>query len=166
MKTLFLLRHARAGNAPEGKSDMERPLTPAGESAMRKLGQTLAEKNLLPQAALFSPAIRTESTLRQLALGMGTDIPSEREEWLYNAAPHHILEQMKNIPDTVDSILIVGHNPTMHSLAHDLIKDTPGQAGAISDSFPPGTLAIFQLGISSWQESPRGRATLEQIFFP
>ncbi|OFW84051.1 MAG: hypothetical protein A2018_02770 [Alphaproteobacteria bacterium GWF2_58_20] len=165
MKKLFLLRHARAGSAPSGKSDLDRPLTEEGEKAAHHLGKKLAHKDLLPDMALFSTARRAEFTWTNLVQGAKTPLPAEGSDWLYHATPHDIITHLRHLPDTFDSIMIIGHNPTLHSLAHDLAKSSD-HASKLAGSFPPGTLAIFRFSISSWQEISKDRASLEHIFFP
>ncbi len=165
MKTLFLLRHARPASAPPGGSDYDRPLAPDGEEDARKLGHLLAKMGMLPEAAVHSLARRTEDTLANLVAGAGVAIPAERAEWLYHATPQNIMEQVRQLPDALVSILVVGHAPTLHILAGNLAAGSEMER-RLADDFPPGSMAIFRFPVSSWRDITEENAKPEHLLLP
>ena len=62
MRTLILLRHAKAVRAHEADSDEARALTPRGRRDAAAAGAAMAEGALKPALALVSTAQRTRET--------------------------------------------------------------------------------------------------------
>jgi phosphohistidine phosphatase len=104
---LILWRHAEAEDAYPGLSDLERALTPKGQKQARRMGQWLDSQ--LPDSCriLTSPAVRTLQTAE--ALGRKYKIHADLAP---GADPDDILKAA-NWPAGKDSVLIVGHQPTL-----------------------------------------------------
>jgi len=165
MKKLLLLRHARAQHAEIGKTDHERSLAPEGEKAAKHLGRQLAKQRALPGFAIFSTAKRAAETFLCLEKGAETEIPASGEDWLYHATPHDIMQHLKHLPEEADSVLIVGHNPALHTLAVELAGNQP-LAASISSSFPPCTLTVFEFDAKHWHDVSKKNATFTFLIFP
>lgn len=104
---LILWRHAEAEDAYPGLSDLERALTPKGQKQARRMGQWLDSQ--LPDSCriLTSPAVRTLQTAE--ALGRKYKIHADLAP---GADPDDILKAA-NWPAGKESVLIVGHQPTL-----------------------------------------------------
>jgi phosphohistidine phosphatase len=104
---LILWRHAEAEDAYPGLSDLERALTAKGQKQARRMGQWLDSQ--LPDSCriLASPAVRTLQTAE--ALGRKYKIHADLAP---GADPDDILKAA-NWPAGKDSVLIVGHQPTL-----------------------------------------------------
>ena len=61
------------------------------------------------------------------------------EQRLYEASPHTILSVIKETPDSIKSLMIVGHNPGLHTLALALVGSGDGGRGRIS---PPNSRPV------------------------
>ena len=108
---LILWRHAEAEDAYPGLSDLERALTPKGQKQARRMGQWLNAQ--LPESCriLVSPAVRTLQTVE--ALGRKYKIHAD----LAPGADASDLLKAANWPGNKDSVMIVGHQPTLGQLA-------------------------------------------------
>jgi phosphohistidine phosphatase SixA len=73
MKTLMLLRHAKAGFDLSGQADAERVLTHAGKQDALKLGYKLKGRNDRVDHYLCSPATRTRQTLEAIREAIGEE---------------------------------------------------------------------------------------------
>ncbi len=59
---LLLLRHAKAVIGEGAMADIDRPLSPRGESAAKRMGPTWQSNGLVPDLVLCSPARRPRQT--------------------------------------------------------------------------------------------------------
>ncbi len=60
MKTLLLLRHAKASRDDPELADHDRPLKPRGKEDAKRLGRQLREAGLVPTLIVSSTALRRE----------------------------------------------------------------------------------------------------------
>ena len=125
MKTLHLLRHAKAEataeNPPAGREDHARPLAKRGHKAAEALAEHLAAANFKVDRVFCSTAVRARETLEPLrALLSGT--PIAFRDTLYMIDENTRVEFLRALPDTIRSVLVVGHNPTVHQLALTLTE--------------------------------------------
>jgi phosphohistidine phosphatase len=127
--------------------------------AMRNLG-------LAPDLVLVSPAKRTLETLE--ALEPWDDTPLiEPLDALYLADEKHLLAALREVAETVRSVLLIGHNPGMHDLALALARGWPaGEAmRGLAKGYPTGTLAEFTLA-GPWREIDAGAGRLVRFVTP
>lgn len=108
---LILWRHAEAEDPPPGMSDLERALTNKGVKQARRMGQWLDSQ--LPDSCkiLSSPAVRTLQTAE--ALGRKFKIHNDLAP---GADAADILKAVQ-WPGNKDSVLVVGHQPTLGQVA-------------------------------------------------
>lgn len=149
-RTLVLMRHGRASQ--EG-SDFDRHLEPEGRDAAVEAGRWLAGRGIGADAAIVSAARRTFGTWAALRDGAGWQVEPDVDRALYHADPESALDLVRLVGDDVTSLVVVGHNPTVASLAQ-LLDDGEGdlEAGiAMAGGFPPGSLAVFSYD-GSWAD--------------
>ncbi len=118
-------------------------------------------ERIAPELVLCSPSRRTRQTLTLIASGLaeGTDVQIKRE--LYAATAADILEMLREIPDEVESVMLIGHNPGIQDLALSLARDGP-EIVRVRSKFPTAALATLEL-MASWRElAPR---TAELVSF-
>lgn len=152
MKTLILMRHAKS-DWSHGLPDHERPLNTRGQNAAPVMGNWLQDHGLQPDQVLCSSAKRTRETLDRL----GLDLPEPQiSRALYLASPQGILETIqKCIGHTV---LCIGHNPGMGSLAQALVQSPP--AHSRFGAFPTGATLVCRFQTESWQDISAGMGEL------
>lgn len=156
LERLILLRHAKAVREHEAPSDFERGLTERGLVDAAAAGRAVAAVGWPIDAALASPAARTQQTLRAAApaLEIGRmltppDLYLAEAPVLWRAA----------ISAQEPCILIVAHNPGLHELIIRLIGSS-GAAGPLERrllaGLPTAAWAAFEIAGSSF-EAPGAR---------
>ncbi|GAA4691483.1 histidine phosphatase family protein [Nocardioides nanhaiensis] len=158
-RTLVVMRHAKAEQA--APTDAERPLAERGHVDAEAAGRWLAEQGVHPDAALVSAARRTEETYAAVARGAGWDLAPTLEPGLYAAGPEAAVDLVRLVDDEVRTLVVIGHNPTMGSLAL-LLDDGTGDADAsavAAQGFPTSALVVFAYD-GSWADLAPGTASL------
>ncbi len=166
MHQLLLLRHAKSSWHDNKLADRDRPLNERGHRAAAAMCQAMHELGLAPDLILVSPARRTLQTLD--ALEPWDDTPLlEHIEALYLATPAQILAILQDVPETVRSVLLIGHNPGMHDLAQALIKGAaPTEAARrLASGYPTGALAEFAIA-GAWGRLGPGGGRLIRFITP
>jgi phosphohistidine phosphatase len=135
MPTLIVLRHAKAV-AGFGTADIDRALNDRGRRDAAAAGEWLRAEGLAPARVLCSPAVRTRETLDLLAVRPGAGTAFEPK--IYDNDPDLLLSLVAEAPDDAGTVLLVGHNPSVHQLVHDLTGQAP-------DGFPTCALAVVDL---------------------
>ncbi|SEG75001.1 phosphohistidine phosphatase [Nonomuraea solani] len=146
MRTLIVLRHAKAAQVP-GLADRERPLTDRGERDAKRAGDEIRAAGLAPEAVLCSPALRTKRTA-EIAFPE-TEISYERD--IYEAYPDELLALVRRSDPGLSTVVLCGHNPGVHELAL-------GLAGG-DYVFRPGAFAVIELE-SAWEDVHPGQGRL------
>jgi phosphohistidine phosphatase len=148
-RRLVVMRHARAGQVDT--RDIDRPLADAGVADARNTGVWLAGLGVRPDGALVSAAERAVSTFAAVSLGAGWDLVAQVDRGLYTADEQTALDLVRLIGDDVRTLVVVGHNPTMATLAF-LLDDGEGdpQVGLeMASGFTPASAAVFEYA-GSW----------------
>ena len=117
MKTLYILRHAQKDESNPEQYDYDVKLTEKGEKDSRLLGEKLKAHNVLPDLIVSSPAIRARKTAENVSEIIGYTKSVMYNEVIYQAFLHEIIESITYTFDTVDSLMVVGHNPSLSALA-------------------------------------------------
>jgi len=154
-RTLLLVRHAQAGNAP---LDADRPLTEHGVEQARAIGAWLAEHALVPDRVVVSPARRAAQTWAAAAERLAAAQPSV-DPRIYENTFDAVLEAIHETPDDVGCLAVVGHNPSIGGLAHELGD------GSFDSGFPAGGVAVLELPGPYAALGP-GTATLTAVHLP
>lgn len=142
-RRLVLMRHAKAEQT--GPSDMGRVLSDRGHADAADAGRWLAGQGFVPDHALVSSADRTRQTWAAVADAAGWDVDAEFETALYSAGPDAALDLLRVVPIETRSLFVIGHNPTMASLAH-LIDSGQGDSeasAAMLGGYPTSAVTIF-----------------------
>lgn len=141
MTTLFLMRHARAVKAAPGMRDFDRPLAASGRADAQEMGKVLKARFELPAMVVCSGARRTRETLDALGLELPEQSVRFSDE-LFNADGSGYVAALKG--ETAASILLIGHNPSIHDAAMALAGDGDGIArGALASAFPTSAVAVL-----------------------
>ena len=127
IRTLVVVRHAAA--EADGSSDFERRLTEGGQADAAAVGTWLSEQGIVPDHAVVSAAVRTIQTWDAMVDAAGWDVEPDLDETLYAAGPETALDLLRAVPDDVRTLVVVGHNPAMASLAQ-LLDDGEGDVEA------------------------------------
>ena len=167
MKTLLLLRHAKSSWDDPALDDRDRPLAPRGKRAAERIGRYMRDNEIRPALVLCSPARRAQDTLAIVRPGLGVDIEVSTDDAIYTFDADDLLERLQSVPSSVDSVMVVGHNPALHDLASLLAGE--GDRAALSQlrvKFPTGALAMLDLGGTEWSRLGAGQAHLTALVLP
>jgi len=143
-RRLFVLRHAKSSWNNAYLADFDRPLAPRGQRAAEAMADHVASLDRPPALVLSSTARRAQDTLEPLRdrLPAGTEVRLLDD--LYGADAHDLLAVLRQVPDDVTSVMVVGHNPGLEDLVRALGRD--GDAGLIARvhaKFPTAALATL-----------------------
>ncbi len=168
MKTILLLRHAKSSWTSPGLDDHERPLNERGEQAARAMAHHLATRAVRPDLILCSTAARTRATLAPVLDELGTPAPPiALESGLYLASEDALLERLRDLPEEVGTILLVGHNDGIGELARRLAgSGDRTELHRLAEKFPTGALAVLVLRDGGWQALGPGSCRLQSFVRP
>jgi phosphohistidine phosphatase len=169
MHQLFLLRHAKAEAQPLGGSDHERKLSEAGRQAATLIGQAMRRAGLAPDVVLVSSATRTQQTFEALeAAGVWDEWPNtDTLPALYMAGAAQLRDMLRDLPETVRSAMVIGHNPGLQELAVSLAGRLPERAELqrLGQNYPTASLTEF-LVTAPWRQLGTGKAALQRFVQP
>ncbi|MGH6913005.1 MAG: SixA phosphatase family protein, partial [Geminicoccales bacterium] len=141
MKALLLLRHAKSSWDEPGLREIDRPLTGRGRKAAARMGRLLAERGLIPDLIVCSPARRARETYDALAPALDADPELRFEDGLYLAEPAGLLRLTQALPDTARTVLLIGHNPGLERFAGRLAGSAAGDSlRRMAAKFPTAAL--------------------------
>jgi len=145
-RTLYLLRHAKSSWDDPSLPDYERPLARRGRRACARLASHLQAELIEPQLVLCSSAVRARETLMRLALPSSVEV--RVEDSIYGASAAGLLAMLRALPESIESALVVGHDPGIQELAL-LLARPGGLRDEVRAKFPTGALATLAL-TTSW----------------
>lgn len=152
MKQLLILRHAQALATEVGGSDKTRKLSPQGHEDAHALGKLMVKQDLQPDFVLCSAALRTRQTLEGVMESL-SDCATEISEQLYNADFETLLSALEEVPSDTSSLMIVAHNPGIHTLAARLAADDgSAHVDRLSMTYMPATLTVLDCDIEDWSD--------------
>jgi phosphohistidine phosphatase len=133
MSTLYLLRHAHAGDPERWTGDdAVRPLSEKGRRQAERVGRLLAGADEAPDLLVTSPKVRAEETADIVAgaLGVGVVVDRRLGESLYADD----LEDILLAAGPAQRPCIVGHDPDFSSLLGELLglAAVPMRKGALA----------------------------------
>jgi len=159
-KKLYLMRHAQSADKQPGQPDIERELTVHGMREALQIGAYLQSENFFCDLFLCSTAIRAKSTMEFVLEAL--KLPAEKilfNDEIYNASTRVLYEQIVNMDDHVNSVIIVGHNPSITYLTENLTR------AEVGDMAPAG-LAIIHFNIAKWRDIAEGCGELIRYICP
>jgi len=160
MKTLYLMRHAKASNDSPTFEDRDRALNERGNEDAPLIARAMQARRHIPDLVLCSSARRTQETCRHVLDVLGKHIPVVYEPDLYLASDDEILDTICAADPKSRALLVVGHNPGLEDLALSLGADgTPPK-------FPTCAVAVFRFDVENWGEVARGRGAFADYFTP
>ncbi|MBL4804882.1 MAG: histidine phosphatase family protein [Alphaproteobacteria bacterium] len=167
MKTLLLLRHAQALPSSATVGDFERSLSPKGIEDARKLGEVLKAQDLSIDLIKCSSANRTQQTTAEVCAGLEQNIHTENSKSIYNASAGDLFKMIQDTDDKVDTLMIVGHNPTVYELVSKLAATGSNAVfDSLAHGYSPATLTIIETGIESWAEINPDQCEAKAVFDP
>lgn len=158
-RLLVLMRHARAEQFAE--TDQQRELEPRGHRDAAAAGAWLEAEGIRADHAIVSAAVRTQQTFAAMAEAAGWAFEPEVSDSLYAASPETALDIVREAPEEVMTLVVIGHNPTVSYLAQVLDDGNgdPEAAARMAGGYPPAALTVFALD-GPWEALELGSATV------
>jgi phosphohistidine phosphatase len=163
MKTLILMRHAKAGWADPGMDDHDRPLSKRGRAATPVMAHWLEARGLRPGKVLCSPSRRTSETAALMRDVVPWLPEPEFPAPLYHAGPGTLLEHLRRLPKGCDSVLVIGHEPGLSALLRMLGGRAASERRRAHGHFPTAAMAVLETDIGDWRDL--GAARVEFVAF-
>ena len=136
MGTLIVLRHGKS-DWSGGEPDHLRPLARRGRRQVPEAGRWLADNVGAIDLAVVSPAERTRETWRLAAAELAVPPPVREDDRVYAGSASSLLGVLRELPDDVGTVVLVGHNPGVE----DLVASLTGR----DVSMPTSALAVIDL---------------------
>jgi phosphohistidine phosphatase len=164
MRYLHLLRHAKSSWDDPALSDHDRPLAARGRRAAKLIATHLRREGIVPELVLCSSATRARETLDGIepAIGDAPDVQIERR--LYGASESELLDRLRDVPDTVYSVMLIGHNPSVQDLTL-MLAGSGAPLDTVEHKYPTAALATLTFE-GSWGELAPGGAELRAFVRP
>jgi phosphohistidine phosphatase len=144
MKTLLLMRHAKSSWKNQDIVDYERPLKERGKKDAPLMGKLIFEKELVPQYILSSSAVRARLTTEAFVDSIDFKGEIEYIDAFYMAEPSVYLDKLRSLPDELERVMIISHNPGLEGLVQILSHHV--------ESLSTSAIAYLVLPIKSWNE--------------
>lgn len=117
LKRLVLLRHAKS-DYPLGVSDHDRPLAARGNREAPAAGAWLRENDVVPDFIVLSDAQRTRATCAWVISELGEKAPTPYlDSRIYGASSTRLCAIINETPETVTTLMVIGHQPVLQELA-------------------------------------------------
>ena len=147
MKKLTLLRHAKSDWHSAASTDFDRSLNSRGKKSAVIMGERLAASDTAPDLLISSPAKRARKTVQAIAKQLDyRESQIDYREEIYEASLKTLILLLHNLDDTLEQLIMVGHNPGFSELGQWLNSDAP-------DWLPTCGLLALELQIDSWSEA-------------
>lgn len=146
MKTLFLVRHAKSSWKYSKLTDLERPLSGRGKRDAPFMGKLLFKEKIKPDMIMCSPANRALSTAKFFCEEIGFPFEDVKiEPGLYMADSGELLELIRKIDKSAETLMIFSHNPGITDLYNRL-------ADEYIENIPTSGITAIQFTEDSWND--------------
>jgi len=143
VKTLFLVRHAKASRDDPSLADRDRPLNKRGLNDAPAMGKRLHKQTI--DRIVSSPALRALTTAQLFADELGIARRSiVIDERIYATSADELLALIHELDDGHGCVMLFGHNPEFSELAARL-------AGRDVD-MPTCAVARLRFDAASWAD--------------
>ena len=168
LRELILLRHAKSSRDDLLLCDHQRPLTMRGEQAAIAMGQEIARLGLKPDLALCSSACRAQDTWNLVAAQLQPNPTAQTVAGLYDFGDGTaLLDLIRTQSAAVRSLMLVGHNPSMQSLANRLCASgSKALRAAMANKFPTAALAVITFDQEDWSSITSSSGDLSSFICP
>lgn len=160
MKTIYLVRHGKSSWQNPGQKDHERPLLWEGIERTKKIVTFLTAKAVRPAVIFSSHAVRALETARVIAEGLG--VPPEKirqEREIYLGTEDNLLDIVASLPEDIDNVMLVGHNPVMTGFAQML-------QARLAEDLPTSSVVSITFDTDDWTRILLSGKQVDFIVFP
>ncbi len=165
-KTIYLARHAKSAWNTAAPTDFDRPLNSRGMDDAIRMGKALRKYGWKPEKIISSPALRAQLTCLAYCEYLGFD--KSLVEWKkehYAAYMVTLLQSLTQLPETVSSVMVLGHNPAMEDLIVHLCGNMASHQQQDGKLFTTGNVAKISIKVE-WKDLVMSEATLVKLLRP
>lgn len=157
MKELILVRHGKS-SWEYSVSDKDRPLLERGINDGLLVSSSTKTKDIKIEAVFSSPANRALHTCMIFVRQLGFPLNKvEITDELYDFSGDEVLEFVENLDNSLDSVMIFGHNHAFTHIANSL-------GNTYIENVPTSGLVQLRFDKESWKDL--GQGTTVQTLFP
>ena len=146
MKTLYIVRHAKSSWDYPELPDEKRPLLEKGKKRTKRIIDDLLRRETVVDLIVSSPAVRAFETAKIIGNAL-----RHAEERLFNL--------FFDLPSGVDTLMIVGHNPTLTNFANHFLTQK-------IDSIPTSGVVCIDFDTEKWEEIDNMNSKLRFFITP
>lgn len=151
MKKLLIIRHSKTEDISEEKDDFDRELTEKGKINTFKISSYLKDKKLDLDYILTSPAARAISTAKIIAEELNFKKNLSPNQYVYEPFLEAIRETITYIHDSNNTVILVGHNPGLSTLAYTLCGS--------KENMKTSSIIEIDFNCSSWLDISKENST-------
>ncbi len=160
MKTLILVRHAKSDHGNSNLNDFDRPLNDKGQRDAVKMARLFVEKNIIPDKIISSPALRAIATADYFADALNKSFDEiQQEQFIYDRGANFIINFIKKLENSYNTVMLFGHNPDMTALATFL-------SGKYFENIPTCGLVCIDFIQNNWEDIDPNYSKLRFFEFP
>ena len=160
MKTLIIVRHGKSDWDFQSIKDIDRTLKERGIRDAYEMAGRLLEKNLIPESIISSTANRAFHSA--LIFSRVLNISGEKiipEKKLYLADEDDILSVIYACSDSINTLMIFGHNPGFTDIVNYL-------SNLNIMNVPTTGVVVLEFNIDSWTSISKSCIEGEYFDFP
>lgn len=148
MKTVYIVRHAKSSWDFPHLNDEERPLLEKGKKRTRLINDFLIKEKINVDLIISSHAVRAHETAKIIARAVGYPPENIRiDRMIYHANANRLADQFFDVPESVESIMLVGHNPTLTNFANMYLDEK-------IEWLPTSGVVSINFETDKWEEVP------------
>ncbi|RXK13050.1 phosphoglycerate mutase [Halarcobacter mediterraneus] len=152
MKTLYIVRHGEKNIIDETVDDYDIEVTKKGLKDIENQSIKLKEKGVIPDLIVSSPAIRTRQTADIISKELNYTKNIMYNEVLYQAFMNELVESITYTFDDVNTLIIVGHNPSLTALGVSFV--------GLKEKILMGEIVRIDFNCNSWTEIDKSNSKL------
>ncbi|NQV16683.1 histidine phosphatase family protein [bacterium] len=155
MKNLYIVRHSKAMEYAPDNSDFSRCLSPYGIKKATLIAEHLSSDLKQVDLMLSSPACRAYETALLFAKALNyPDSNIDTHDPLYHfGGIKQALDIISNVDQSIDTLMLFGHNPTFNALSWHLCKK-------FRDAMPTSAVVGISFSTKSWSTIAREQGSL------
>ena len=160
IKKLLLVRHASSDYAGLGANDIDRNLNDRGIQQAHSMAAYIKDKGVCPDLLIVSPALRTRKTALFFvdSFGIGENKIKLVDD-VYEAEPETLLEIIRNVNNVIDTLMLVGHNPSIALLSSYLSSE-------VVEQVPTCGIVDLMFEVDGWASINEGDGDLISLQSP
>lgn len=160
MKTLYITRHGKSSWDFPNLPDQERPLIDRGVNKTKKVISELNKHGVSVDLIISSHAKRAHETAKLIAAGINYPIDNIHViSDIYKADSENLIEMLFTVDNNIDSVMIVGHNPTLTRLSNYFLDEK-------IDILPTSGTVCIAFETSNWTDIMSAPRKTGFVVFP